>query len=238
MFTVAIIGPDGAGKTTVARRLEATLPFSAKYVYMGVNLEASSLLLPTTRLILAIKKGLGRRPDMSGPPDPTRRKARPRGPVRRFLAAVKSAVRMTNQLMEEAFRKLVVRWHLVRGRVVLQDRDFFADYYAHDVAGRPGLPLANRIHGFMLRHFYRRPDVVVCLDADGRTAFDRKGEGTGELFEQRRREYHGLRECVEHFELIDAARPLETVVADVRRVICRSYQKRTAGSELEEARVS
>ena len=56
MFTVALIGPDGAGKSTVGRELERRLSFPAKYIYMGVNLESSNLVLPTTRLILGIKR--------------------------------------------------------------------------------------------------------------------------------------------------------------------------------------
>jgi thymidylate kinase len=35
-ISVAIIGPDGAGKTTLAEGLRRTLPFPSSYVYMGV----------------------------------------------------------------------------------------------------------------------------------------------------------------------------------------------------------
>ncbi len=37
MLTLALVGPDGAGKTTVARRLEQELDPSVKYLYMGVS---------------------------------------------------------------------------------------------------------------------------------------------------------------------------------------------------------
>ena len=40
------------------------LPLPVKRIYMGVNLEASSLMLPTTRLLLAAKRARGRRPDL------------------------------------------------------------------------------------------------------------------------------------------------------------------------------
>lgn len=35
-ISIAIIGPDGAGKTTLAEGLRDTLPFPSRYVYMGV----------------------------------------------------------------------------------------------------------------------------------------------------------------------------------------------------------
>jgi hypothetical protein len=62
MFTVALIGPDGAGKTTIGRRLEHALPRPVKYIYMGVNLDSSNVMLPTTRLVKAIKRALGAPP--------------------------------------------------------------------------------------------------------------------------------------------------------------------------------
>jgi hypothetical protein len=43
--TVALIGIDGAGKSTVAHEVVSRLPFDASYLYMGVNLEASPVML-------------------------------------------------------------------------------------------------------------------------------------------------------------------------------------------------
>ena len=57
--SVALIGIDGAGKSTVAHEVIGRLPFDASYLYMGVNLAASPVMLPTTRLALAIKSRRG-----------------------------------------------------------------------------------------------------------------------------------------------------------------------------------
>ena len=32
LFSVALVGPDGSGKTTISRRLRETLPLPIKYV--------------------------------------------------------------------------------------------------------------------------------------------------------------------------------------------------------------
>ena len=55
MIAVALIGPDGSGKTTIARRLEREVGVPARYLYMGVSPDASNRMLPTTRLALAVK---------------------------------------------------------------------------------------------------------------------------------------------------------------------------------------
>ena len=55
MFAVAVIGADGAGKTTVTKRLLETLPVRMKYLYMGWNPESSNFALPTSRLMLHLK---------------------------------------------------------------------------------------------------------------------------------------------------------------------------------------
>ena len=131
-FTVALIGPDGAGKTTVSRRIEQSLPVPVKYIYMGVNTDASNVMLPTTRAIHALKRLRGTRPQ-GGPPDPTRRRPEPRGGLRRVLREARSLLALTHRLAEEWFRQTLAWYHVCRGRIVLFDRHFYSDYYAHDI---------------------------------------------------------------------------------------------------------
>ena len=51
MYTVALIGGDGAGKTTIADQLRDSFPLPLKYLYMGINIESSNVALPTSRII-------------------------------------------------------------------------------------------------------------------------------------------------------------------------------------------
>ncbi len=215
MACVALIGPDGAGKTTIGRKLERALPMPARYLYMGVNLEASGLMLPTTRLMLMFKRARGGRPDMVLSTAHGERRPPPRHPVKRLAGRVKSAVRVTNWLAEEWFRQLVAWAWQRRGYLVVFDRHFFADYYAHDVAGSHAPSLARRLHGVVLRRFYPRPSLVVCLDAPAEVLFARKGEGTLAWLEARRAEYLALRPAVEAFVVVDASQPPEAVLRDV-----------------------
>jgi thymidylate kinase len=195
-FTVALIGCDGAGKTTVARALERDghLPF--RYLYMGVSSDSSNRRLPTTRLAHGLK---------------ARRVPLPRGPLRATL-------RLANRLAEEWYRQLLAEVDVRRGRIVVFDRHYTADFHAADVAARPR-SLSRRLHGFLLMHAYPRPDLVVFLDAAPEVLFARKGEGTIASLTRRRAEYLQLDAMHERFAVVDAARPLEAVLADVSSIV-------------------
>ncbi|MCI0395967.1 MAG: thymidylate kinase [Chloroflexi bacterium] len=220
MFMVALIGADGSGKTTIARRLESELPHTIKYIYMGFSPLSSNVALPTTRLISLVKRLLGKGSDMSGPPDPARVRPRPKNPIKRLAAGLKASLRLANRLAEEWFRQGVVWYYQRRGFIVLSDRHFFSDYYAYDVANNaPHRPLTSRIHGFVLGHLYPRPDLVIFLDAPAQVLLSRKGEGNIELLERRRQEYLRLRDEVRRFVTVNAEQPLNKVMADVLAAI-------------------
>lgn len=218
MVTVALIGPDGAGKSTIVRAAAARLTVPVRTVYMGVNLEVSSLMLPTTRLALMLKRRRGGRSDMvgvneSGSSSSSR------------SSTLRSAVRTANWIAEETFRHAVARWHERRGRVVLMDRLFLADYYATDVLSTDARrPIASRVHRLFLERVYPRPDLVILLDAPAALLHSRKPETDVDYLERRRSEYRQLRGAVPRFEIVDVDRPLEQVVSDVVRLIEEAYR--------------
>lgn len=234
MFTVALIGPDGAGKSTISRRLQESLGLPFRYVYMGINLEASNVMLPTTRLALAAKRKSGDLA-MGGPPDPNRPDAAPRGLGRRAVSEIKSGARMMFLLAEEWYRQLVIEYYQARGWIVLVDRHFVFDYYYHDVvSSRRYRPMSSRVHGFHLKHFYPRPDLVICLDAPAEVLYARKQEGSVEAIEQRRKEYLQLAPLVPNFVVVDVTQPEDVVAAQVTAIVHNFYQSRQR--KLPEAR--
>jgi thymidylate kinase len=219
-FSVALIGPDGAGKTTIARVLPERLPMRTTYLYMGVAAESSNKLLPTTRVIEAIKArrrvGGGAGPSLTPARGTTDGRGRPRGggPVRAAVKAVGAGLRLGNRLAEEWYRQGLAWGHQAKGEVVLFDRHFYIDYHAADIAGAPTSG-RRRIHGWMLEHVYPRPDLVVYLDAPAEVLLARKGEGTLESIERRQADYRSLADEVEHLAVVDANRPIEAVIDDV-----------------------
>lgn len=220
MVTVALIGADGAGKTSVARRLEEGTAIRFKYIYMGVNPDASNYALPTTRLVQRARKWLGLETHAGGPPDPGRRKRAGGGLLRRGWRGIRSGFRLANQLGEEWFRQCVAWYYQWRGFVVLFDRHFYPDYFAHDISGDPGdRRLSRRIHGLLLNKLYPRPDMVILLDAPAQVLFDRKREGSVELIERRRQEYFRLRGRIPNFAVVRVDRPMDEVVREVLEIV-------------------
>ena len=207
---MALIGVDGAGKSTVARQVVDRLPFDADYLYMGVNLEASSVMLPTTRVALAIKRRRGGRSDMTvGHLDPGWRRGGP-------IAATRRLIRIVNWLAEEAYRAALARRIQRRPAMVVFDRHFFCDYYASAVAPDGStLPLDARLHGYVLRRWYPRPEMTIFLDAPPAVLVARKPGETIERVTQRRLAYLELERVLPAFQVVDANRPVSEVVDDV-----------------------
>ena len=227
MLTVALVGADGAGKSTIGRKLQEIFPLPMKYVYMGVNLESSNLVLPTTRLLLEVKRARGQRPDITVPRDvyfqaQTRQKF-----TKRAAGGIKSALRLVNLIAEEWFRQMIVWYYTFRGYYVLFDRHFYFDYYAHDIADRdPKRPFSSRIHGFMLEKLYPKPDFVIFLDAPAEVLFARKPERTIEILESKRQEYIRLQEVMKNFAVVDVSQPVDTVVRQVCELIVNFQQNK------------
>jgi hypothetical protein len=185
-----------------------------KTIYMGVNLEASSLMLPTTRLLLAAKRARGGRPDLvASRLDGSARPADSAGG--RWRRGARDSARMTVWMLEEWLRQLVANTYAARGFIVVFDRHFFADYYHCDVAAGVGRGMVGRLHGWMLTHAYPRPGLVICLDAPAEVLYLRKPEASAEWLEQRRQQYLSLRDVLPALEVVDADRPLDVVIDDV-----------------------
>jgi thymidylate kinase len=223
MLSVTLIGPDGAGKTTVTRQLEQSQVLRFRYLYMGTNIPASNLALPTTRLAYLVKRRFGRVSSGNrGGPAPAGTSGQGRG---RFRAAA----RLTNRLAEQWFRQLVSWLHQARGYVVLYDRHFIFDF-APEIAAEP--TVEKRLHRWLLEHLYPRPDLVIFLDAPGEVLFARKGESTVDELERRRQAFLRQGARLPNFVRVDATQPLAEVCDEVLAYIlsARESKRRDRGS--------
>jgi hypothetical protein len=201
---------------------------------MGVGHESANITLPTTWISSKTAKLRGVKTTYGGRRIEERYKRRPKGIVRRSLADVKSAIGLTNQIAEEWFRQAVVSLHRLRGRTVLLDRHFVADYILDIVDTPSNAPWRRRVHAYVLKRFYPKPDLVIYLDAPPEVLLERKQEGTLDSLERMRQEYLKVRDIVPAFAVVDASQPLKKVIAEVTTLV-RDISERNERSRVNYA---
>lgn len=220
--TVAIIGPDGAGKSTLIDKLENGLPFSVMRIYMGVNPAAATHALPTTRFIWFLNRMLKRpRPDYDADsPREAPKKESKKGGLKQIFREFKSALFVANRISEQWYRQAVCWYYQWRGYLVLIDRHFYLDYLAVKLSGDvQRTVLAWRIHDFLIDRVYPRPNLTLYLDAPPEVLFARKQEVSLVRLEMMRRAYKQIYAYVPAFELLDATQSAEQVCEAAKRKI-------------------
>jgi len=221
MFSVALIGPDGAGKTTIARLLEERSPLPLKYIYMGVNIAASNFALPTSRFIEYVRgrsngdSDLARAQNQASPGTKRRRKSMGR--------IFWSAARLANNLADEWYRQLWSWGYQRRGYIALYDRHYLFDFTLENVdLEHEGFD--TRLHRWFLTHLYPRPNLVIFLDAPAEVLFARKGEKGIEDLEKRRQSFAQLMKTNPNCIVVDGTQPLAKVYQNVAALISRSFE--------------
>lgn len=215
-ITVAIVGADGSGKSTVADRLLAQPHLRLKYMYMGASIDQSNFSLPTSRWLMNLKRRrLAPLLGESGQLPPARlmsdemNAGAPRGRVVKALG-------MINRVAEEWYRQFVVWGYRIRGYSVICDRHFLYEHFPNVSTQDPEEQLLSvRIHAFLLRHFYPHPDLTLFLDAPAEVLHARKPEWTLDHLEHQRTGITEQGRSGRNFVRIDATQPADAVMAEV-----------------------
>lgn len=206
MAAIALIGSDGAGKTTVARALIDSNVAPMRYLYMGILPTSANHALPTTRLAYRLKARESRKAgiEISGDRYPS---------VERGLLGTWARVLM--RMSEEWYRQLVSWLFQLRGFVVVYDRHFVFEYELNPSAYDDEMPLAERIHRWVLRRLYPRPDLVILLDAPSQQLYRRKEEQSVDRLANLRMTYLARSDLISDFVIVDASQSLELVIAEI-----------------------
>ena len=200
-MTVVVLGPDGVGKTSV----------------IG---EVGRALAPAFRATRQyhLRPRFGRGPAGSGVvTDPQGNP--PRG---RLLSCAKAALWMADYYISYLIDILP---RLIRSTLVLFDRhycDILVDPRRYRYAGPRWLA------AMLSRWAFLGDPIVICLDAPEDVILKRKREVPRHEVARQREAYRRLAERLPRSHVVDAARPLANVAADVTRIVLHTLAARTA----------
>lgn len=227
-FTVAVVGADGSGKSTVARQIVGTDPRRFKYIYMGWAIDSANHALPTTRLLAywkrrALRDEIG---DSALPPaalmsDDMRSKL-PAGKLVKLLSFL-------NRIADEQYRQLIAWLCRMRGYTVIFDRHYLFEYVQDPESHPDGLHRwIEKTHARLTKQLCRAPDLVIFLDAPARTLYERKSEWPIEHLEHQRAKIETEGRSARNFVRIDVSQPVDRVVKQALQQIGELRSVRTA----------
>jgi thymidylate kinase len=231
MISIALIGGDGSGKSTISTMLIEDFPLPVKRVYMGANIESSNYTLPWTKLILKLKLFLIRRQaKKKGIEDETyltthhiEHRQVKTGPVRVLL-------RSTYRFAEYVYRLGVAWWFKRHGYNVIFDRHFLFDTIVDpENPDRSAGTAMKRANHWLLATVLPRPDLFLYLDATPEIMLTRKHEVTVEYLQKQRQIWLNLGKKFDNFVCVDANRPIEQVYADVSAIIHDHCKRKETG---------
>jgi thymidylate kinase len=215
MTEIVLVGADGAGKTTIAKRLVSQLPIRAKYLYMGWTTQSSNFSLPTSRLIQTIRRFYEKnfKKNFVGSSIESESKYLNR---KVFTSIDKqnslvSTIRLFHRLANDSYIQCISWIYQFRGYLVISDRHFIFEatfkYYSKNDKQR----LTIRLHRWLLDNVYVKPDLVILLDAPPDVLYKRKKEETLDILKIRRDVLSNYGRIMPNTVQIDSSQPLEIV---------------------------
>ena len=201
-FAVALLAPDGGGKTTLARELVRTFYLPSRYIYAGSSVDKRNIALPSTRWLQARKEGAGSKQGA-------------------LSSESWRLLRYGNGLLDRWYQSVIGSYYLLRGRLVIFDR------YRYDSllqSGQRSFP--RRLRSWLISRMSISLNLVVYLDAPGEVLYQRKREHSVEFLERQRSGYLGLQGRIPDMVVVDATQDLGDVRRRVTSAIWAGYCSR------------
>ena len=200
---VALLAPDGGGKSTLSQSLLQQPLLRGKIIYMGINLSASTIGLPTTAFL---KTALQKFEQKKFP---------------KIAKLPLKAVSGINKLLEHWYRIGMGLWYKLNGRTVIFDRFIYDSYTSPRKKS-----FKNNIRKILLWGTCPDADLTLFLDAPGELLFNRKGEHSPEFLDKQRESYLANRDKIPNFKIVDASQPAEDVLNNAIALIWNEYRKK------------
>lgn len=190
-LTVAMLGPDGAGKSSVIERLEG----DDMQIFSRIECRGFA-----PRIFDTLRPRIGRVEEPHA--------LAPRSPLASCARALWWLVYYLSAGIETRFAR-------AQGRLILYDRhfvDILVDRRRYRYGG-PGFVLR------LVWLIVPKPDLVVLLDAPAEVLQSRKQEVPFEVTKRQRDAYRALVESLPQGRIVDASEAFDAVVEGVRRVV-------------------
>ncbi len=198
-LAVALLAPDGAGKTTLSKNLACEDYIKARLIYMGGNSDSNTVGLPTTKWLKKKAKAINQQ-KLS------------------IQKVIFKCLSYGNRLIEQWYRYGVGYYHKRLGRFVIFDRYVYDSYLAASTKS-----IGKRLRRWFLRSSCPAPDLVILLDAPGSVLFNRKGEHSPAVLEKQRQVFLGLIEKIPNMTIVDASPSANAVRKKVISLIWNLY---------------
>jgi thymidylate kinase len=210
-IAVALLAPDGAGKTTLAASLAADPQLRAIRIYAGGNIEAATIGLPWTPWLHA-------RAESSNGNGNGNHNRHQNGRDRSHSRVVFRSLRIFNRLVEKWYRIGAAVLYRRKGRLVVFDR------YVYDSWLRSKETTAGkRLLRWLMESGWPEPDLVFVLDAPGEVLHQRKKAHSPEWLEGRRRGYLNLAKRIPGAIVLDATLQEEEIRRNLTARIWEYY---------------
>ncbi len=203
--SIALLAPDGAGKTTLAKALGGEDILRARLIYMGTNTDSSTVGSPATDWLKEHAKSLD-----------AHKKS-----LRHFFLKV---MNFSNRLLEQWLRYSVGFYHKCLGRFVIFDR-----YVYDSLLAPPAKTMGKRLRRGLLLKTCPSPDLVILLDAPGEVLFQRKGEHSAARLEKQRQIFLKLKDRIPNMIIVDATGPPNEVRCEILEKIWHYYGAHAIG---------
>lgn len=192
---VALVGPDGAGKTTLAHSLSTDPSLNARSIYMGRNPQVRRTTLPVPAWLRQNRPGM----TTSLPP---------------LIAHAAKGLGFCQVLVEQWLCYLAAYRHQRLGGVVLFDR-----YVSDPDPDAERRSVGQRLRRALLNGGAPRLDLVIVLDASADMLYARKPEHPIARLQRMRASYLGLAEAVPNAVIVDASQDASAVATAVASLI-------------------
>lgn len=202
---IALLAPDGAGKTTLAHSLLKEPFLRARLIYMGTNLDSSTVGFPTSKWLKKRIKALESKT----------------GLLNKLLLKPLKMANYLNRLLEQWYRVGAGIYYKWSGRTVVFDRFIYDSYLA-----APAKTAGQKLRRWLIRSACPPADVTYLLDAPGEMLYRRKREHSPEVLEKQRQTFLNLQDKIPNMVIVDATRSPGQVRSDILSDIWKIYRLR------------